>query len=195
MGGVGARGSRSAVGLPRGGVLGFVLAGLLGASLGCSSAAGGEDAAGDLDPEEQPSPGGAAPEGAPAPLGRYQFVETPDGMVVETIGAGSVLAVSCPVRSCRGLCDECAAAACRAAGGLEAACAALSSSCLEACDCGSGARGCGFPVCAYDRQVCYLAPEGPGYLGPEGPAPDPAPELDGAASPSGRGASRPVPVP
>jgi hypothetical protein len=176
------------------------LAGLLSA---CSS--GGEDAAGDgasVQPG-QPTPGQAPAvdvdaESAPAPFGRYQFVDTPEGMTVEALRADGVLTLSCPARSCAGLCDECAAAACRAAGDLEAACALLAASCSERCNCESGGPGCGFPVCAYDRQLCYIGDGEPleaavPGTSPGAPGPDPSPEA--ASRPAGSGASTPAPLP
>jgi hypothetical protein len=178
----------------------LVVAALIGLSglLACGSDAGGEAGAAPAAPGEAEPSEVEPTEGAPALSGRYQFVETPEGMAVETFRAGSVQTVSCPVRSCAGLCDECAAAACRAAGELEAACNALVSSCAETCNCGSGGLGCGFPVCAFDRQICYLEGEGLSAAVPGGrpgdPGPDPAP-LDPASSPSGSGASQPAPVP
>ena len=145
----------------------------------------------DLDPAN----------GAPQPFGRYQFVETDEGMTIEAQGANSVQTFSCPVRSCPGLCDECAAAACRAAGELESACAALVATCSDACNCGPGSMGCGFPVYAFDSRICYIgdgqltapAPESP-QDGPQGPAPDPQPEAARPESGSNN-ASLPSPVP
>jgi hypothetical protein len=189
--------------------MGFLVGGLvsldlailaLSGLLSCSSASEGEGGSGEGSNQSAPiQPGQGAPavdiraDAAPAPLGRYQFVDTPDGMTVEVIRADAVSTLSCPVRSCAGLCDECAAAACRSAGELEVACTALVASCSESCNCGSGGLGCGFPVCAYDRQLCYIGGENQG-AGPRGPEPDPSPEA-GGANPGSGGASDPSPFP
>jgi hypothetical protein len=180
--------------------VGFALSGLSA----CGSDAGGEGAPAEGAPAQEPSTVDVAPAaGAPVSSSRYQFVETPEGMTVEAFGSSSVQTLSCGVRSCLGLCDECALAACRAAGDLESVCAALVASCSETCNCDSGGPNCGFPVCAFDRQLCYIGEgfagaspgDGPAGDGPSGPNPDPSPEVDPASNPSGSGASQPAPVP
>jgi hypothetical protein len=174
--------------------------------------AGNDDAGNERDGSAEPGANGAvapsdtpaaevdvAPEGAAAT--RYQFVETPGGMTVEAIRADGVQTTSCPTRTCAGMCDECALAACRAAGELEGVCGALLATCESSCTCqsGSGAFACGFPVCSQNRWVCYL---GDGQLPAEIPGdpagPDPTPEPfagqpSSASGPSGSGASTPTP--
>lgn len=203
------RGERAAVGRALG--LVTLLAGFGCLSLfACGADEGNAEAPANVAPGETPAtvtPGADLDpaNGAPQPFGRYQFVETEAGMAVEAVGAGSVQTFTCPVRSCPGLCDECAAAACRAAGELESACAALVATCSEACNCGPGSMGCGFPVCAFDSRVCYIGdgqvpdpgPEDP-QDGPQGPAPDPQPEAarpESASNNASQGASQPSPVP
>jgi hypothetical protein len=164
----------------------------------CSSGSGG--ASEEAAPEAAPPVDVDAPaEGAADAPGRYQFVETPGGMTVESIRADGVQTLTCPTRSCLGLCDECAAAACRAAGELEAVCSGLVRSCTEACNCDSGGQRCGFPVCAYDRQLCYIGDDVPESelpgVDPNDPLPDPAPEAGLPSGSSGSGASQPTPVP
>jgi hypothetical protein len=140
-----------------------------------------------------PSSGDVAPgERDVAPLARYRFVDTPEGMTVEASTDAQVTTFSCPTRTCAGMCDECAARACSAAGELSEACQFLVNSCNDDCRCESPGGNCGFPVCAANRMICYVgddtsAPE----LGPNGPA-DPSPfAAEGRPSESGSNVSRP----
>ena len=125
----------------------------------------------------------------------YHMVDTADGVVMEAVSSSEVQTVSCPVRTCSGLCDECAMRACQAAGELAEACERLVSDCNDACTCeGSGfaAGSCGLPVCATNRNLCYidpgLDPRLPAPGDPE-PRPDPSPisPSDGASNPSNAG--------
>lgn len=133
------------------------------------------------------APGEAASEQDVAPVARYQFVSTPDGMAVEALTDTQVQTFSCPTRTCAGLCDECAARACRSAGELGGACDLLVASCNDSCNCQggleNGSASCGFPVCTVDRMLCYVDDDAhkPGGA-PSGPG-DPAP-FDSAARPS-----------
>jgi hypothetical protein len=90
-----------------------------------------------------------------------------------------VTTFSCPTRSCAGLCDECAAQACRSAGELSGACQFLVTSCNDTCTCDAPNANCGFPVCAVDSMICYVggdtsAPGGAPGGGPSDPT-DPSP--------------------
>lgn len=152
---------------------------------GCSSGGGAEPSTRERDANEPVPAADEAPETV-----RYQFVETPGGMAVEAVSESEVLTFSCPTRTCAGLCDECAAAACRASEAFGAACEALVAQCNEGCNCGAPdgpGFGCGFPVCVYDARICYvgddespLDPSEPPRA-PGDPAPDP-----GSAAPAGR---------
>ncbi len=152
----------------------------------CSS--GGEGSSGA---DDGPSPADA-PESTEA--GRepvdldVQFVNTPGGMTVETISEREVQTFSCATSSCAGMCDECAAAACRDSGGLAGACRDLVALCKNTCTCAGGGgdtgRDCGLPVCGVDLggiNVCMVSndPADPAST----PVPDAAP-LDPAARPA-----------
>lgn len=165
---------------------------LRGLALGLGAGLWACGAGGDAEPAEG---SGAEPgEREVAPEARYQFVPTPEGMVIEAVSEGAVQSFSCPTRTCAGLCDECAARACEAAGELGEACAALVSNCNETCRCGGPEQdvpSCGFPVCAVDRMICYVGEEGspgPGSGAPGGPAQD---EPGSPFGPSSPGTSRP----
>jgi hypothetical protein len=129
----------------------------------------------------------------------YHMVETADGVSMEAVTSSEVQTVSCPVRTCGGLCDECAMRACQAAGELAAACERLVSDCRDACTCdssGIGAGSCGLPVCATNRNLCYIGPGvDPRLLTPANPEPEPDPSpvspTDGASSPSSAGTPAP----
>jgi hypothetical protein len=125
-------------------------------------------------------------------------------MTVEATSADQVLTQSCPTRTCAGLCDECAATACLAAGELAAACERLVANCSDSCSCGPGAGqvgNCGFPVCTTDRNLCYIGDGLPAAL-PVDPSPDPDPENpvirpsgespSGSPSSSGSNAAQPA---
>lgn len=127
----------------------------------------------------------------------YQMVETADGVTMEAVTSSEVQSVSCPTRTCAGLCDECALRACQAAGELAAACERLVSDCNGACTCdvqGFGAGSCGLPVCATNRNLCYIEPGvDPRLPTPVDPEPDPSPvsPIDGASNPSNAGTPAP----
>lgn len=124
----------------------------------------------------------------------YQMVETAEGIVMEAVSSSDVQSVSCPIRTCGGLCDECAMRACQAAGELATACERLVRDCNDACTCDSSGfapGSCGLPVCATNRNLCYVAPESdPRLLVPADPEPDPSPitPSNGASRPSNAGA-------
>lgn len=137
----------------------------------------------------------------------YRMVETAEGVVMEAVTDREVQTVSCPVRTCGGLCDECALRACQAAGELAEACERLVTDCNDSCTCdGSGfAPGsCGLPVCATNRNLCYIAPGQDPLLPTPGdpePRPDPSPvsPADGSnpsnastPAPNGAGAAQPA---
>lgn len=125
-----------------------------------------------------------------APLARYRFVDTSEGMTVEATTDEQVATFSCPTRTCGGMCDECAARACSAAGELAGACQFLVDSCNDTCRCESPGGNCGFPVCAADRMICYVSDEvSAPELGPNGPT-DPSP-FGPAGRPSESGSSDP----
>jgi hypothetical protein len=114
-----------------------------------------------------------------APVARFRFIDTAEGMAVEAASEERSMLFLCPQRSCNGMCDECAAEACRASGESAEACQFLVSSCADTCNCASGEPGCGFPVCAFDRMICYVEDE---TLAPNDPG-DPNP-FDSAGRPS-----------
>jgi hypothetical protein len=159
----------------------LLAAGVLAAGVLACSSGGGESAPATEAPEvvdREIDPDSAPPDTREV---NYQFVDTPDGMTVEAISGDQVQSLSCPTRTCAGLCDECAAAACRAVGELAAACDRLTADCSSSCTCsGVGSDGpssCGFPVCATNRNLCYVGNDEGSTPGlPSGPAPDPAPE-------------------
>jgi hypothetical protein len=120
-------------------------------------------------------------------------MDTADGMAIEAASAERSTLFLCPQRSCNGMCDECAAEACRASGESAEACQFLVSSCADTCNCTSGGPGCGFPVCALDRMICYVGDEtsAPGSS-PSEPG-DPSPfDAAGRPSESGSNTSRPA---
>lgn len=121
---------------------------------------------------------------------RYQLVETPQGVSMEALTATAVHTFSCP-RTCSGLCDECAASACQAAGELLEVCTRLVRDCTTACTCDTPASafGCGFPVCTTDRYLCYVKDDERSLPAPAGPDPDPHPltPFEGAARPANAG--------
>jgi hypothetical protein len=91
----------------------------------------------------------------------YRFVETSDGMTVEAISADEVQTSSCAGRSCTGLCNECAASACRSSGGLAGACRDLVAQCNDSCKCADGSN-CGLPVCGTNLggiNICMIGNE------------------------------------
>jgi hypothetical protein len=140
--------------------------------------------------EASSSDGVAATERDVAPVARYRFVDTSEGMTVEATTEARVTTFSCPTRTCRGMCDECAVQACRAAGELSQACEFLATSCNDTCSCDIG-ENCGFPVCALDRMICYVGDEAapfsanpPGDPNPFGPAGRPSESSSNAARPS-----------
>jgi hypothetical protein len=170
---------------------------LVAAGLGACSA--GEEAS-PAD-ESNPSSSDVAPssdEVAPAerdvaPVARYRFVDTSDGMTVEASTDTQVSTFSCPTRTCAGLCDECAAQACRSAGELSGACEFLVASCNDSCTCESPNGNCGFPVCALNSMICYVGddtsapgfgPNDPTDPSPFGPAGRPSESSSNAASPN-----------
>lgn len=131
--------------------------------------------------ESSPSPDAVQPadEVAPeerdvAPVARYRFVDTSDGMTVEAATDTQVTTFSCPTRTCAGLCDECAARACRSAGELSGACQFLVTSCNDSCTCESPNGNCGVPVCAMDSMICRVGDDTSPSLSPSGPT-DPSP--------------------
>ncbi|HTV20707.1 MAG TPA: hypothetical protein VMG12_18615 [Polyangiaceae bacterium] len=165
-------------------------------SMGLWACGAADDAPSDAAPAS-PAPGSAAPGGRDVtPVARYQFVSTPEGMAVEAVSERQVQTFSCPSRTCAGLCDECAARACRAAGELSGACRLVVSSCNDSCSCPGGTEGsgsCGFPVCSVDRMVCLVgdATDGLGG-GPSAPG-DPSPiDFAGRPSESSSNTSRPA---
>jgi len=127
----------------------------------------------------------------------YRMVESADGVSMEAVTSSEVQTVSCPIRTCGGLCDECAMRACQAAGELAGACERLVSDCRDACTCdtsGFGAGSCGLPVCATNRNLCYIGPGvDPRLLDPVDPEPDPSPfaPSNGASTPSNAGTPAP----
>jgi hypothetical protein len=133
----------------------------------------------------------------------YQLVETADGISMEAVTPTQVQTVSCPSRSCRGICDECAVRACAAAGELGEACERLARECNDTCTCdGAGLNNnCGFPVCALNRNLCYVDPNQPLSPPPDDPAPGPGdpspisnpsgPSNAGTPAPNGSGAANP----
>jgi hypothetical protein len=160
---------------------------LAGWLVACGSGSGGPEA---RNRDSAADPGGESPDVAPARDVRgadgievqYQFVDTPGGMTIEAVSDSQVQSLSCPTRTCAGYCDECAARACQAAGELAAACAQLVSDCSDSCSCASnGGEGqpqsCGFPVCATNRNLCYIGNDDPSKLDPT-PFPEPAPDPD-----------------
>lgn len=132
-----------------------------------------------------------------APVARYRFVDTSDGMTVEATSDARVSTFSCPTRTCAGLCDECAAQACRSAGELSGACEFLVASCKDTCACDAPNGNCGFPVCSFDSMICYVGGDtaAPGTGAPGGSPSDPTdPSPFGPAgrpSESGSNASSP----
>jgi hypothetical protein len=168
-------------------VIGCVVVGL---SVACGSAGGAappDGEAGSNDRAAEPS-SEATDTTIPDPAVRYQFVGTPEGMTVEAVSGTEVQTFSCPTRSCAGFCDECAARACAASGELAGICAQLVRDCSDTCSCNrqpEGIASCGFPVCALNRNLCYIEnsaePSTPDA--PSGPQPDPNP-LDPSTRPS-----------
>jgi hypothetical protein len=160
---------------------------LVGFSVACSSGGGTaqpDSEAGSNGEIEPSSEANATDTVAPDPAVRYQFVGTPEGMTVEAVSATEVQTFSCPTRSCAGFCDECAARACAASGELSGVCAQLVRDCSDTCSCNQepGAiSSCGFPVCALNRNLCYIGESD--QLSVPGPQPDPSP-LNPASRPS-----------
>jgi hypothetical protein len=166
----------------------LLTAGLLAIGLVACSSGGGEST--PSADARFAGPEVIAPEGTPADSREvnYQFVGTADGMTVEAISGDQVQTLSCPTRTCAGLCDECAAAACRAVGELAAACERLTADCSRSCACsgvGSDGLNCGFPVCATNRNLCYIGEGEAAQSGfPGGPVTDPSPEESPTSRPS-----------
>lgn len=127
-----------------------------------------------------------------APVARYRFVDTSDGMSLEAVTDTQVASFSCPTRTCTGLCDECAARACRSAGELSEACQFLVTRCNDTCTCESPNGNCGLPVCASDSKICYVgddtslgsSPSDPNDPSPFGPAGRPSESSSNAARPN-----------
>ena len=166
----------------------------LGLALALGACSGGDDTATSGASGAAPADPAALGEREVLPEAQYQFVPTPDGMVLEAVSEEGVQSFSCPTRNCAGLCDECAARACRAAGELGEACAALVTSCNTSCRCGgeqSGAGSCGFPVCAADRMICYVGDEEPPAFGPDAPGEPGQVEPANPFGPASPSASRP----
>jgi hypothetical protein len=171
---------------------------VMAGSLACGSGSGsapGSEAEGEGD---TPGASSRRVSGADGDEAQYRIVETPEGMAVEAVSADQVQTISCPARTCPGLCDECAQAACRASGGEASACGALAAQCTNSCACGSfGGDRCGFPVCAENPRICYIEASAPASApgtpipGDPEPAPDPFASGGSPASPSGSGAARP----
>jgi hypothetical protein len=172
-----------------------MLAGFL-VAVGLVACSAGEEAS----PVDEPSPSAdavpPADEVTPeerdvAPVARYRFVDTSDGMTVEAATDTQVTTFSCPTRTCAGLCDECAARACLSAGELSGACQFLVTSCNDTCTCESPNGNCGLPVCASDSKICYVADEASLSRGPSDPT-DPSPfGPAGRPSESSSNAARP----
>ena len=166
--------------------------------LGACSSGGGES----NGAEPEPGPAEQAPRRVSGADGddevQYQLVETADGMTVEAVTSSQVQSFSCPTRSCQGVCDECAARACQAAGELSAACEGLVRSCNESCSCGGpafSAANCGFPVCTTNRNLCYVGESEPSLEPPVDPDVDPEPGSrpgGGSSAPNGSGAATPA---
>jgi hypothetical protein len=166
----------------------FLVAAGLWACGGAGEAPAGEEDSTVSSTAPAPSSGDVAPgEGDVAPVARYRFVDTTDGMTVEATSDDQVTTFSCPTRTCGGMCDECAARACSAAGELSEACQFLVTSCNDTCRCESPGGNCGFPVCAADRMICYVDDTSTLDLGPNGPT-DPSP-FGPAARPSESGSN------
>lgn len=146
---------------------------------------GGEGASDGDAPAPADTPGST--EGAREPVDLdVQFVDTPGGMTVEAISEREVQTFSCANASCAGMCDECAATACRASGGLAGACRDLVAQCKNSCTCPGSetGRGCGLPVCGVNLggiNVCMIGDDA--VDGASTPVPDATP-LDPAARPA-----------
>jgi hypothetical protein len=158
----------------------------------CSAGSGGDEPSAAVEPSSTAPVDEVAPsERDVAPVARYQFVDTTEGMAVESVSDTQVTTFICPTRSCTGLCDECAAEACRLSGELAEACQFLRTSCLDSCVCNSPQGNCGFPVCSFDSMICYvgddtapqLSPSDPGDPNPFGPAGRPGQSSSNAARP------------
>jgi hypothetical protein len=153
----------------------------------------------DVDPE------GATPRrvrGADGVEVQYQFVDTSSGMTIEAVSGDQVQTLSCPTRTCAGYCDECAARACEASGELAEACQRLVNDCSQSCTCNNSGAGqpsnCGFPVCATNRNLCYIGaadPSGVDLPLPSDPAPDPASRPSSANGASSNAGSNATPLP
>jgi hypothetical protein len=165
---------------------GVVVAGWLAA---CSSGDEGSSSSDD-GASQSSSSAPASGSGAREPVELdVRFVETPGGMTVEAISEREVQTFSCATRSCAGLCDECAAGACRDSGGLAGACRDLVAQCKNTCTCAGGGsdtgRDCGLPVCGTSLggiNVCMIGNEPADAT--RTPVPDVTP-LDPAARPAG----------
>jgi hypothetical protein len=127
------------------------------------------------------------------PVARYRFVDTSDGMTVEATTDSQVSTFSCPTRSCAGLCDECAAQACRSSGELSGACQFLVTSCNDTCTCDSPNGNCGFPVCAVDSMICYVAADTAPNGAPGAPSDPTGPSPFGPAGRPSESSSTPAP--
>jgi hypothetical protein len=168
-----------------------VLAFLVAVGLSACSAGSGGDEPAAAEPSSTPPVDEVAPsERDVAPVARYQFVDTAEGMAVESVSDTQVTTFICPTRTCTGLCDECAAEACRLSGELAEACQFLRTSCLDSCSCNTPQGNCGFPVCSFDSMVCYvddttpqLSPSEPTDPNPFGPAGRPGESSSNAARP------------
>jgi len=131
-------------------------------SLGLWACGAGDEAPSESAPASAPGDQATPLESDVAPVSRYQFVSTPDGMAVEAVSEDQVQTFSCRTNTCASLCDECAARACQAAGSRSDTCASVVSNCNDSCSCQGRAGstpGCGFPVCALDRMICYVGDE------------------------------------
>jgi len=172
---------------------------LVGLSVACGSGGGTaqpDSEAGSNGEIEPSSEANATDTVAPEPAVRYQFVGTPEGMTVEAVSGTEVQTFSCPTRSCAGFCDECAARACSASGELGGVCAQLVRDCSDTCSCNGepgGISSCGFPVCALNRNLCYIENSddlsSPGT--PSGPQPDPNPLNPASRPPNAAGSDAP----
>jgi hypothetical protein len=166
-------------------LVGLSLAGLLG----CGSSGGSRGSEAERTPSA--SNGERDVSGADGYEPQYRIVETDQGMAVEAVSADQVQTISCSARSCPGLCDECALAACQAAGGEAPVCGALAAQCSDSCSCGSfGGDRCGFPACTENPRICYIESGDPAAPAPGDPEPAPAP-IDPAPAPDPSPASNP----
>jgi hypothetical protein len=164
--------------------------GLCACGSGATPKAEGE---GSDAPVDRASEGGRHVSGADGDEAQYRIVETGDGMAVEAVSADQVQTISCSDRSCPGLCDECALAACQASGGDASVCGALAAQCASSCSCGSfGGDRCGFPACTENPRICYIAASDPPSPLPAGPEPEPAPITPDPAPQTNPGSQTPA---